>query len=244
MTTLPEGIFWLHIKKSGGTSVRKVLGPLYQEVDRKKQPANFIQSPKKCWNDILNNYRIPLGEYQFRRSFFAREYLYSSDWDQRFKFAFCREPTDRCLSQFFYLHFRSGTRNTITRRTRMLGKFDFGSELSYEFDRFLERIAKSRASKSNYRPEGLHFQTHTAAMWDDVTCDKGIVILDRIYRLEEMADGLNEVFEIFGMPRQGADQLPRANTGEKRSFQLSKEQRTKVEDLFAKDFDLYEGCAR
>ena len=57
--------FWLHIKKSAGQSVRKALKPYYVEVDRVLKPRNFIQANYNEYNDILNNYRINLGNYQF-----------------------------------------------------------------------------------------------------------------------------------------------------------------------------------
>ena len=106
-----QEIFWLHIKKSAGQATRAMLSPWYREVDRSKRPACFIQSERRDWNDILNNYRVPLGELQFKRCLFARTYLWKDDYAALFKFAFVRNPMDRCLSQFFYLwHPKPGKR--------------------------------------------------------------------------------------------------------------------------------------
>ena len=68
--------FWLHVKKSGGTSIRTILQPHYTLVDRAKKPVNFIQSKPSEYNDILNNYRVVLGEYQFKRTLFAKKFLF------------------------------------------------------------------------------------------------------------------------------------------------------------------------
>ena len=98
-------LFWLYIKKSGGQSTRKALKPHYIEVDRSK-PQSFIQAKEYEYNDILNNYRTPLGDYQFKRSLFAKNFLFKEEWDSIFSFAFSREPIDRCLSMFYYLFWK------------------------------------------------------------------------------------------------------------------------------------------
>ena len=99
-------LFWLHVKKSAGTTTRSLLQPYYVEVDRDKKPKTFIQSTPEEYNDILNNYRVVLGEYQFKRCLFAKKYLYPEKWDDMFSFAFSREPTDRCVSMFYYLFWK------------------------------------------------------------------------------------------------------------------------------------------
>ncbi len=96
-------LFWLHIKKSAGITTRSLLQPYYIEVDRTKKPKTFIQATPEEYNDILNNFRVVLGEYQFKRCLFAKRYLYPETWGDMFSFAFSREPTDRCVSMFYYL---------------------------------------------------------------------------------------------------------------------------------------------
>lgn len=57
-------IFWLHIKKSGGTFTRKALTDLglHMQVDRTRRPANFLRVSKFECNDVLNNYRFVQGQ--------------------------------------------------------------------------------------------------------------------------------------------------------------------------------------
>ncbi|MFB6258243.1 MAG: hypothetical protein ABEH38_06090, partial [Flavobacteriales bacterium] len=68
--------FWLHIKKSGGESFRETFTPPYVQTKRKRNFKPFIALPKAEWNDALNNYRLPLGEYDYKRMLFAKRFLY------------------------------------------------------------------------------------------------------------------------------------------------------------------------
>lgn len=70
---MAKNLFWLHIKKSGGSAIRNALQPYYTLVDRIEKPANFIQSQPSQYNDILNNYRVVLGEYTHKRTLFAKK---------------------------------------------------------------------------------------------------------------------------------------------------------------------------
>ena len=102
---------------------------------------NFIQAQPEQYNAILNNFRIPLGEYQFRRSLFAKTYLYPQVWDSIVRFAFVREPISRCISAFFYL------RNQVGRERSFIQEMDADAlTIAQQFDLFLELIAQSQNS--------------------------------------------------------------------------------------------------
>ncbi|WP_075590606.1 sulfotransferase family 2 domain-containing protein [Labilibacter marinus] len=137
-----DAFFWLHIKKSAGTTTRKLLQPYYKEIDRGKKPKNFIQSSPTEYNDILNNDRTLLGEYQFKRVLFAKKYLYPDNWNSVFSFAFAREPVDRCVSMFYYLHYtkRSFPRKIYTAVKNLKYDKRLGLSTSYDFDMFLDLI--------------------------------------------------------------------------------------------------------
>lgn len=248
MTTDRDGIFWLHVKKSAGISTRRALAPLYREVDRAHRPTNFIQADQDEYNDILNNYRVPLGDYQFRRCQFAKRYLFVENWDRLEKFAFSREPVDRCVSQFFYLYHRPGTRASLRRMLSAAsrGRFEAAfraTDLHYQFDAFLEMVASALASGSNYSPFGLHFQTHIAPMWGDVSDEDGGLMLDHVFRLEIFQEAVNMVRTDFGLAPLTPKDMPALNKSTKRAFTPSARQRSEIERLFAKDFELYEGPA-
>lgn len=235
----PRPIFWLHVKKSAGISTRQLLSPVYVQDARRGKPQCFIMAEKHYWNDILNNYRMPLGEYQFKRMQFARKHLYSpEEFESLFKFAFCREPLDRCISQFFYLWHKPDTKHLVKRSLIRLARLEMSKDTSWNFSRFLDAIAAARASESNDKPHGLHFQTHTATMFDDITDPNGTVLLDRIWRLEDLDSAIGEVRQIAGLGV--GESAVHLNKSKKSAFAPNPSQVRKVRELFEKDFELYE----
>ncbi|MEM7506780.1 MAG: sulfotransferase family 2 domain-containing protein [Pseudomonadota bacterium] len=237
----PSPFFWLHIKKSAGISTRQLLKPHYRIVDRTRKPACFIQSPREDYNDILNNYRVVLGEYQFRRALFAKSFLYPRDWDDMVSFAFVREPVSRAVSMFFYLYWGQG-----------FSRFKKAAKASYltgrahlttagAFDAFLDAVAEARTSDSHFEPFSLHFTTHTAPMWEDVTDLDGQVLLNHVFRMEDLTKGIAQVFQACGIDQQVPERPPRANMNtNKADFTPSTAQLRRIEAIYAKDFDLYE----
>jgi hypothetical protein len=235
--------FWLHIKKSAGLTTRFFLKPYYVEVNRAKQPPSFIQADHKEYNDILNNYRTLLGDYQFKRCQFAKQYLYPENWDNLYSFAFSREPIDRCLSMFYALYWpQGGLANFLKNRGRLVlhtKKLQFNTR--YAFDVFLNLIDESQQSDSIYEPLGIRFSTHTAPMAKDITDEKGNILLKEIFRLEYLTEGINKVFEICGLEKRIEDQKRFINANQNRGdYYPSPEQRKKINQLFGDDFDIYE----
>lgn len=235
------GIFWLHIKKSAGLSTRRMLGDLYHQTDRNMMPTGFLQAPKAEHNDILNNFRVLLGTYQFRRCLFAQTYLYPEDFDRYFRFAFCRDPQARCVSQFRYLWARSDPARFGAQTSLMTDRLVFDGNPEKDFDRFLAAIAECRASPSNIKPYGLHFQTHVAAMSDDICDEAGKPLLDMIFRLEDLLPALNMVRVAFGRAPIPADQAAHVNRSRDTGFTPTPAQRNRIRDLFAADYEIYEG---
>lgn len=236
-------LFWLHIKKNAGGTIRRLLGPHYVQTERMRRPVNFIQSDPAAWNDILNNFRIPLGEYQFRRCLFARRYLYSDSWDGRIRFAFARNPVDRAVSAFFYLREPRGENLSFVQYLLLQGH-PVPADDGTLFDRFLGLVAETRNSDTFYRPVDLHFAAHTAAMWDDVADDNGQVLLNHIFRVDDLHRGLACVFELSGRARPRMDPSLRVNSRPQHmSYQPSRSQLSRIEALYPRDFDLYEGAS-
>lgn len=235
--------FWLHVRKSAGTSIRELLKPEYVEVDRTTWPKTFLQCDPSEYNDNLNNYRVMLGALHLRRCRFAKEFLYGAAWSQLFSFAFAREPVDRCVSMFSHAYLAHAAAPTerrlmlsyIRRRPRS------ARPTSFRFDAFLHRVEQCREERSLYWPLGLHFMTHTAPMWDDVVDDAGQVLLTRIYRLEALVPALREVLSECGISRSIPDAGVRANMSSRRDdYRPDRHQRMRIEALYAKDFELYE----
>ncbi|MGH8274773.1 MAG: sulfotransferase family 2 domain-containing protein [Gammaproteobacteria bacterium] len=237
--------FWLHVKKSAGITTRALLQPYYVEVDREDKPKNFIQATPEEYNDILNNYRVVLGEYQFKRCLFAKKYLYPGQWDDIFSFAFSREPVDRCVSMFSYLYWkdRGYIKNLEQSLKRSMDERKFVFNTSYAFDVFLNHARQARLGGSIYRPLGIHFTTHTAPMWDDITDDDGHILLKAVFRLESLHEGLNRVFDTCGINKKLAPTQTMLNKNERRRiYSPTYAQIGKIEEIYGRDFEVYENA--
>lgn len=236
--------FWLHIKKCGGGSIRRMLAPHYVLAERIRKPVNFLQSDPDLWNDILNNFRMPLGDYQFRRCLFARRFLYPDTWESMPRFAFCRHPVDRAVSAFHYLARPRGGERSFVQHLAETGPPP-PEDPAALFDAFLDLVAEARASDSIYRPVNLHFTTHTAPVRDDVTDDDGRLLLSHLYRLDDLGPALAEIRAQAGLPRQDDPVLPRRNARETaEAYDPTPAQRTRIEALWPHDAALYEDAAR
>jgi hypothetical protein len=165
------GFFWLHIKKAGGESFRKSFTPPYVQTERRHNFKPFIALPREQWNDALNNYRIPLGDYDYKRMLFAKRFLYTeTEFAGMFKFAIVRNPYDRAVSCWRYL-----TRQPMTLcdvRKQMM---------RMSFERFLRELPRLWETKWD-----RHFATHTAPMWGDLSDEAGQSLVDRLIKLEDI----------------------------------------------------------
>ncbi|GEQ96458.1 hypothetical protein JCM17844_00950 [Iodidimonas gelatinilytica] len=185
---------WLHIRKAGGTSLRDALGSSYKQVDRFGATTPFIALPQDYWNDNLNNYRVPLGDYEFKRLLFAKKFLYPEpEFSNRFKFAIVRNPYGRAVSSWRYL-----TRNwTFTWPRQVISH--------YRFDHFLERLPEFWEKIGKER----HVATHTAPIWPDITDENGALLLDFVGRIENFEEDYLKICEHIGIPQKD---LPKKNS--------------------------------
>ena len=235
-------IFWLHIKKSAGQTVRQVLSPEYLCVDRSHMPITFIQADMSEYNDILNNFRIPLGEYQLKRALFAKKFLYSDrQWNQMHKFAFVRNPEERAVSAFKYLYLNACRKNRLYFFLKDAQKNGKVFSVSSRFDHFLDRVEEALQAESNYEPYGLHFKTHVAPMFGDVS-DGETVILDEIVRFDQLKVYLERVvMEYFGRCVDWSE-IQNKNKSQALNISITAQQRQKIERLYAMDYELYEAA--
>lgn len=214
--------FWLHIKKSAGQSIRTALGDAYQRTDR-SNPTPFIALPRAEWNDNLNNFRIPLGEYDYRRMLFAKRFLFDDEESFRntFKFAVVRNPYDRALSCWRYLYSRH---TRLWRRTLTYFSFEY----------FLRSLPEIWAEKRN-----RHIATHTAPIWPDIIDQDGItVLLDDIAYLERLPEDFARIASAIGLNKTS---LPHKNPGRRTSQNpvsrhYTRKTRALVERLYEDDF--------
>jgi hypothetical protein len=225
--------FWIHIKKSGGQSLRELLQPYYALTDRSRRPECFTSTNSECWNDILNNYRIPLGTLQFKRALFAARHLYPDDWPHMLSFAFSREPISRCLSMYRFLL------GDLTHIASTRG-ISFRSE-EERFGFFLQLIRETFQSDTNAGPCGLRFSTHVNPMWNDVTDDSGKVCVTEIFRLEDMLPALLSVYRECGLSAENLDHSVNRNQTKKEGVHdaLAVAFGAEIERLYEGDFHLY-----
>ncbi|MEF8792418.1 sulfotransferase family 2 domain-containing protein [Thiohalorhabdus sp.] len=220
---LPASSFlWLHIKKSGGQSIRKALGESYVETHR-KNPSPFLALPRQEWNDNLNNFRIPLGEYDYRRMLFAKEFLYPDDFSERFKFTVVRNPYARAVSCWKYLT-RRGVIQQVWPRFR----------LRHRFEDFLAMLPEAWASRKNRQ-----LATHTAPVWPDITDGEGRLLVDFIGHLETIEEDFGIIAWRLGLPSRPSFPRENAYTGQpppERAY--TRKTLRMVEQLYESDIEM------
>lgn len=181
VNNVSPAFFWLHIKKCGGQSFRESFTPPYVQTDRLKNPKPFIATPKSEWNDVLNNYRIPLGEYDNKRMLFAKLFLYTEEeFANMFKFVIVRNPFDRAASVWKYL-FRPEQYNP---------KY---IKMKNSFEEFLSALPNLWEKKYD-----RHIYTHSLPIWPDITDNEGKLLVDSIYKLENLNTDLFKINQKIG----------------------------------------------
>lgn len=242
-----QRLFWLHIRKSGGTATRvRLPDHLYRKTDRHRYPQCFIQAEPAEWNDIVNNHRVVMGEHTFRRALFAKEVLYKDEWDNVLSFAFARDPLARCLSMFHYVFWRNNELAArlldtvrIYRLTNRVSLTD-----SRAFDIFLDMLDECLNNKEHsIEWPNLHFRTHVARMSEDITDHAGNILLKRVYRLEWHDRALQEILgELGERPLEEPSDDSLMNRTKQKRFQPNRRQIRKVEELYKDDFEIYESA--
>ena len=215
--------FWLHIKKCGGQSFRDSFSPIYVQTNRSKNPKPFIALPRDQWNDNLNNYRIPLGEYDYKRMLFAKKFLYSKEEFQKlYKFTIVRNPYDRAVSLWKYLV-----------NTRGFMELDFKSRIRsrYSFSYFLDIIPILWETK---KPRSI--ATHTAPIWGDVTDNDGNLLVDDIYELEKINEQLAKLSEKINQDITKFNHINKSPHVHYRKY-YNKETKKQVEYLYYDDIN-------
>ena len=212
--------FWLHLKKCGGHSFRRSFSPPYVQTDRGAVPRKITDLPKPEWNDALNNFRVPLGEFDYKRALYAETHLYTNqEFDSMFKFAIVRNPYDRAVSSWRYL-FRAFEPNP---RYLMMKS---------SFVRFLRVLPQLWNSKYNRQ-----IATHTAPIWPDITDESGNLLLDRLYRLEDIDSELEDLNMRLGTEVKALGRINENREQRHYRTHYCEESRALVEDLYSEDLN-------
>jgi len=222
-TEADPSFLWLHIKKAGGQSIRGALSDVYVETNRSR-PSPFIALPRAEWNDNLNNFRIPLGDYDYRRLLFAKRFLFPASFDGMFKFCVVRNPYARALSSFLYEIRNDRSRVAMTRLfpRSMFRRYLFGLPRAWE------------------KTKPRHRALHAAPVMPDITDEQGTILTDYIAQLETIEDDLAYICKGIGIEPRA---MPRKNTtgrsADPNQFYDSTNRRL-VEKLYAEDIDRLE----
>ena len=221
MVTQDEPSFlWLHIKKAAGQSVRNALSDVYVQTNR-STPSPFIALPKREWNDNLNNYRVPLGEYDYRRMLFVKRFLFPDTFKDMFKFCIVRNPYTRAVSSFLYEIRKDRSEKLLTRAAPRK-----------RFKQYLESLPRVWE-----RTRPRHRALHAAPVIPDITDETGALLVDFVGRLESIESDIDTICDAIGVARR---ELPRKHsTGGTTNYESFYDRTTRrlVEKLYGDDIE-------
>lgn len=163
---------FVHIAKTGGTSVRAALNRL-----RWRDPWYYLMFP--CHRlSHLTGHRIATKFPRHSKIIAAKEMLPAEFFNALFKFAFVRNPWDLQVSSFHHI-----------RRERpevMQGITDFNEFMRWKFN--------------PERPYQYHIDTSLELQSDYLIDLRGKVITDFIGRTERLQEDFDQVCERIGIP--------------------------------------------
>ena len=115
--------------------------------------------------------------------YLQKRFLYTEDeFNCMFKFVIVRNPYDRIVSawKYEYRNHLKSPLNLFLKPKRTITK--------YSFERYLKLIPEVWKTKSK-----RHFAMHCAPIWSDITDWNGNVLVDRIYKLEDISEDIDEL---------------------------------------------------
>ncbi len=202
---------FVHIAKTGGTSVRAALAPL-----RRRDPWYLPQFLCSRLSHLAGH-RIGTKLPRHAKAILALEMLPRDFYQSLFKFAFVRNPWDLQVSSFHHI-----------RRERphlMAGHDDFESFLRWKLD--------------PERPWQYHIDTSITLQSDYLVDLHGRVIVDFIGHYERLAEDFATVCQRIGRP--GLRLPHRRKAGDRKDYRsyYSEETAEMVARHFAADIELF-----
>lgn len=165
---------FVHIAKTGGTSVRAALNPL-----RWRDPHYYLMWVAHRFSH-WTGHRIGTKFPRHSKIIAAKEMLPAEHFEEIFKFSFVRNPWDLQVSSFHHIQ--------RERPQFMNGITDFKEFMRYKLD--------------PQRPYQFHIDT--SLEWQtDYLCDlRGKLLVDFIGRYENLAEDFNSVVQRLKLPIQ------------------------------------------
>jgi len=166
-------ILFVHIAKTGGTSIRSALKRLHWS-DPYAIPIHLVNGLTR-----VLKYKTGAKFPRHSKAIAAYECIGEPFWSRLFKFTFVRNPWDLQVSNWHYLGRHPNA--------PLSGLKDFGEFLQHMFN--------------EDRPWGYHIDTHQEVQSHYVTDHSGKVILDFIGRFERLHEDFEEACRQGGIPQ-------------------------------------------
>ena len=163
---------FVHIAKTGGTSVRAALNPL-----RWRDPLYYLTFPATKISSVCGH-RLGLKFPRHAHIIAAQEMLPAPYFDSLYKFAFVRNPWDLQVSSFHHIQ--------KERPEVMAGISDFNDFMRYKFD-------PDRAYQ-------YHIDTSLSLQSDYLVDLHGRILTNYLGRYESLEEDFNRVVEKLQLP--------------------------------------------
>ena len=165
---------FVHIPKTGGISVtHAIMSPIvgYKTYGQ----IGKLSKELKFRFEMRGKQK-----HDFGRNFVSNKHITQDLWDQYYKFAFVRNPWDRAVSEFHWRH-----------------QLNNGWAPSKDFDEFL-KYCEYRIKDQKNKKNDIYW-THAQPQSDYVTDKNGNVILDKIYRFENLQEDVLHLSKVVGL---------------------------------------------
>lgn len=209
---------FIHIRKTGGTSVVKMFLPHARWVDRVVYGRGRTKRAIMRFNRLVglahNGNRHITGFHKFAKAREIRSKMGADRYANYFSFAFVRNPYDWVVSTYF--HLRRLSAHPLHERA-------------------------NRMTLSEFLEWGL--AREPARQIDSLTDDEGKIIVDHIGRLETIESDLAKICGELSIPLA---QVPRENVteGREKDYRQHYEDRSRslVAEYFAEDLERFGYC--
>lgn len=163
---------FIHIPKTGGTSIEHIIWPDPED----KTPENLWCNRKQAIK--LNKYHNEGLQHLFAKD--VKKEVGENIFNSYYKFSFVRNPWDRLVSEYYY-HKKITAKNLFKKSKNLFHFIDpfFNTELK-DFESFVNSLTQF---------DSIHLKNQV----NFITNNQGKIILDNIYRFEEFSRNINKV---------------------------------------------------